>query len=68
MIDMVQANWLAFALALVIGLLVAWWLFARGSKGAERTHRPDVLDEGVGPAQRTRKFTASKRAPSNTSV
>jgi len=50
---MIEANWIAFALALLIGLLVAWWLFARGSKGArERAHRPDVLDEGVAPAQR----------------
>jgi predicted flap endonuclease-1-like 5' DNA nuclease len=52
MVQMIEANWLAFALALVIGLIVAWWLFARGSKGPERSHRPDVLDEGVAPAQR----------------
>lgn len=53
MVQMIEANWLAFVLALLIGLLVAWWLFARGSKGAQpRAHRPDVLDEGVAPAQR----------------
>jgi predicted flap endonuclease-1-like 5' DNA nuclease len=52
-LQMIEANWIAFALALLIGLLVAWWLFARGSKGAApRAHRPDVLDEGVAPAQR----------------
>jgi predicted flap endonuclease-1-like 5' DNA nuclease len=50
---LIEANWLAFLLALVIGLLVAWWLFARGSKGAEqRTRRPDVLDEGAEQAKR----------------
>lgn len=53
MIKLVEANWLAFVLALLIGLIVAWWLFRRGSRGApERSHRPDVLDEGVAPAAR----------------
>lgn len=53
MIAMIEANWLAFALALAIGLLVAWWLFGRASKGGERRERrPDVLDEGAAPAQR----------------
>jgi predicted flap endonuclease-1-like 5' DNA nuclease len=49
----IEANWIAFALALVIGLLVAWWLFGRGSRDTrERSYRPDVLDEGAAPAQR----------------
>ena len=52
MIELVQANWLAFALALVIGLLVAWWLFGRAGTPRERAYRPDVLDEGQAPAQR----------------
>ncbi|HVR91415.1 MAG TPA: hypothetical protein VHG29_10025 [Novosphingobium sp.] len=52
MMQMVEANWLAFVLALLIGLLVAWWLFRRGSTGAPRAHRPDVLDEGAAPAAR----------------
>jgi predicted flap endonuclease-1-like 5' DNA nuclease len=56
MVQMIEANWLAFLLALVLGLIVAWWLFARGSKGVERSHRPDVLDEGVAPAQRNQAF------------
>ena len=53
MIEMIQANWLALVLALVIGLLVAWWLFGRASTVAKpRDRRPDVLDEGAAPAQR----------------
>ena len=52
MMQVIEANWVVLALALLLGLLVAWWLFRRGSRGAERAHRPDVLDEGVGPAQR----------------
>lgn len=53
MLQMIEANWLAFVLALLIGILVAWWLFGRGSRGAEPpARRPDVLDEGAAPAQR----------------
>lgn len=53
MLQTIEANWIAFALALVIGLLVAWWLFGRGSRDSrERSYGPDVLDEGAAPAQR----------------
>lgn len=49
---MIEANWLIFIAALIIGIIVAWWLFARGSKGVVRDRRPDVLDEGAAPAKR----------------
>jgi predicted flap endonuclease-1-like 5' DNA nuclease len=53
MLQTIEANWIAFALALAIGLLVAWWLFGRGSRDTrDRSRRPDVLDEGAAPAQR----------------
>jgi predicted flap endonuclease-1-like 5' DNA nuclease len=53
MLQTIEANWVAFALALVIGLIVAWWLFGRGSRDTrQRSYRPDVLDEGAAPAQR----------------
>lgn len=52
MIQLVEANWMAIVVALVVGLLVAYWVFARGGKPAERPHRPDVLDEGAAPARR----------------
>jgi predicted flap endonuclease-1-like 5' DNA nuclease len=49
----IEANWIAFALALAIGVLVAWWLFGRSSGSArQRHHAPDVLDEGAAPAAR----------------
>lgn len=35
-----------------MALLGAWWLFGRAATPRERSYRPDVLDEGVGPAQR----------------
>ncbi len=52
MIDLIEANSLAFALAIVLVLLVAWWLLRRGGSAPQRQHRPDVLDEGAAPAQR----------------
>jgi predicted flap endonuclease-1-like 5' DNA nuclease len=63
MLQTIEANWIAFALALVIGLLVAWWLFGRGSRDTrQRSHRPDVLDEGAAPAQRNRALIDSPSA------
>ena len=53
MLQTFEAHWVAFALALIIGLLVAWWLFGRGSRDTrQRSRGPDVLDEGAAPAQR----------------
>ena len=52
MIDLIEANWIAFALALAIGLAVAWWLFGRAATPPARSHAPDVLDEGQAPAAR----------------
>ena len=52
-IETLQANWMIFAAAALAVLLVVWWLFSRaGASRREREYRPDVLDEGVGPAQR----------------
>lgn len=52
MLEMVQANWLVFIAALLIGVVVAYWVFIHGSRPQRREHRPDVLDEGAAPAQR----------------
>ena len=52
MTQMIEANWLALALVLVIALLVAWWIFARSAKPRERHRAPDALDEGAAPALR----------------
>ena len=53
MLATIEANWLAFALALIIGLLVAWWLLRRGGdRPRDRYRAPDALDDGAAPAQR----------------
>lgn len=52
MVQMIEANWLIAIVALVIALLIAWWLFTRATKPKPRERRPDVLDENAAPAQR----------------
>jgi predicted flap endonuclease-1-like 5' DNA nuclease len=52
MIDLSNPNLIWFALALVAGMALVWYLFSRAGTPRDRSHKPDVLDEGVGPAQR----------------
>ncbi|PEQ14472.1 hypothetical protein B2G71_02485 [Novosphingobium sp. PC22D] len=64
MVEMIEANWLIFIAALIIGIIVAWWLFGRGSKGTVRERRPDVLDEGAAPARRNQALIDAPPAAS----
>lgn len=65
---MIEANWLVFLGALILGILVAWWLFARGSSGPQqRERRPDVLDEGAAPARRNQALIDTPPAAQFTS-
>ncbi len=52
MIALIETNQLVLAGVVIAVLLVAWWLFTRASKPAQRARRPDVLDQGAAPAQR----------------
>lgn len=52
MLQQLEANWIAVLVVVIAVLVVARWLFGRASKPAQRSYRPDVLDEGVAPAQR----------------
>lgn len=52
MLELIEANSLVFGAALVLVLLVGWWLLRRGSNAPRREYRPDVLDEGAAPAAR----------------
>ena len=52
-VGLIEANWLVFAAAALLVLLVTWWLLSRSAKSnRRREYQPDVLDKGVGPAQR----------------
>ena len=51
-IHLLQANWPAIAVALVLGLFAVWWLLRRRAVPRERYRAPDALDEGATPAPR----------------
>ncbi|MFO1255822.1 MAG: hypothetical protein U1E37_09170 [Sphingomonadaceae bacterium] len=59
----IESQWIVYGVVAVLALLVAWWLLRRGGKGARvREYQPDVLDEGVGPAQRNQALIDSAPA------
>lgn len=66
MVDLIQANWLAFTIVAVLAVLVALWLLARPKKERVRSYRPDVLDEGVGPAARNQALIDAAPAAQGT--
>jgi len=52
MIELIEANWPLAVAAVVIGVLVAWWIFVAMRRTKVDTDTSDVLDEGNGPAAR----------------
>ena len=67
MMELAQANWPLLVAALVIGLLVAWWIFVAMRRTKVDTDTSDVLDEGKGPANRNQALIdapAAAEAPS----
>ncbi|MGB7373963.1 hypothetical protein [Pontixanthobacter sp.] len=52
MIQLVEANWPVFVIALIIGFLVAWWVFVAMRRTSVTTDSSDILDEGKGAAPR----------------
>lgn len=58
--QIIEANWLIFILALLIGIVVAYWIFVRATtKPPPRERRPDVLDEGAEPVRRNQALIDS---------
>lgn len=62
MMELVEANWILLVAALLIGLLVAWWIFAASRKTRVSGDRRDVLDEGADPAARNQALIDSAAA------
>ncbi|HEX2793381.1 MAG TPA: hypothetical protein VHN58_03025 [Croceicoccus sp.] len=62
MVDLIQANWVAFAIVVALAAIIVLWLLTRPKKERIRSHRPDVLDEGVGPARRNQALIDSAPA------
>jgi predicted flap endonuclease-1-like 5' DNA nuclease len=53
MSELLSQNWGLILAALIIGIVVAWWLFAANRKTrVETSDRPDALDENAAPATR----------------
>lgn len=63
MMQIVEAWWPLFLIALVLGIAIAWWLFAssRRTTVTDRSGR-DVLDEGAAPAARNQALIDSAPA------
>jgi cyclohexadieny/prephenate dehydrogenase len=49
--ELIEANWWAFVLALLIGIAVAWWLFAANRRARVEFKAFDALAEDADPAQ-----------------
>jgi predicted flap endonuclease-1-like 5' DNA nuclease len=59
MIQQASDNWVVLVAVLVVVFLLASWLIARARKPAKRSYKPDVLDEGMAPAQRNQALIDS---------
>lgn len=62
MTEMIEANWLLFVIALVIGIAVAWFVFAGTRRTRVEFDRRDTLDEGMAPAARNQALIDSAPA------
>lgn len=52
MSDLVSENWWLLVIALVLGLVVAWWIFVASRRTRVAIDRRDTLDEGADKARR----------------
>ncbi len=50
--ELIEANWAVFAVALLAVVLVGWLLLRRGRSAPKREYQPDVLDQGASSVHR----------------
>ena len=62
MMEMIEANWLLWVIALLIGIAVAWFVFAGTRRTRVDIDRRDTLDEGAAPAARNQALIDSAPA------
>ncbi|WP_338467931.1 hypothetical protein RXV95_05065 [Novosphingobium sp. ZN18A2] len=65
MIQLIEANWIALVVVLLLGIVVAWWVWGRGKPAAPQRDVKDVLSEG---AERAKSNKALVDAPSAAST
>lgn len=68
MMELIQANWWAFVLALLIGIAVGWWVFVANRRARVEIKAFDALAEGAGPAQRNQALIDAPARPEPVSV
>lgn len=66
MSELLGTYWWLILVALLIGIIVAWWVFAGRRTRVETTRKPDVLDEGAAPAQRNQALIDAPSASAAT--
>lgn len=52
MSELLSENWWLLAIALALGVLIAWWIFVGGRRTRVEIDRRDTLDEGADKARR----------------
>lgn len=62
MTELLQTYWPAVAIALVLGLVVAWYAFKASRRTRVKGTVKDVLDEGAAPAERNKALIESAPA------
>ena len=62
MTELLQAYWPAIVIALVVGLLIAWYVFKASRKTRVTGTLHDVLDDGAAPAERNKALIESAPA------
>lgn len=62
MIELIEGNWPLLVAALLIGVLVAWWIFVASRRTRVSRDRRDVLDDGADPAARNQALIDSAPA------
>lgn len=62
MTELLQNNWWVLVAALLLGLLVAWWIYFGRRRTRVTGQRRDVLDQGADPAARNQALIDSPPA------
>jgi predicted flap endonuclease-1-like 5' DNA nuclease len=62
MMELIEANWPLIVLAVLIGLVIAWYVFSASRKTRVTGEQTDVLDEGAKPAARNQALIDSAPA------
>lgn len=63
MMQLLQANWWALVIALLIGVAVAWRVFAANRRARVEIKAFDALEEGAGPAKRNQALIDAPARP-----